>query len=207
MSVKFFIPIFLLCSLSGFAQYPDNYEPLNSPSSGDTTSNSTGTVPSDLSNQSFWDRVNYGGNLQLSFGAVTYIEVSPRIGYRITEDLTSGVGLNYIYIRYAQNFFYNGSPSTSLSIYGGNVFSTYKLPIGFPIALHGEFEALRYDVFEPSTNQFEPQWVPALRLGGGYFQPIGRGGGVFILGLYDVLYEPGVSLNRSPWSVRVNFLF
>lgn len=186
------------------------YEPLNTPSSNSQGSNSqTNTSSTDLSQQSFGQRLLYGGNLQLAFGTVTIVEISPRIGYRVTEDLVSGVGVNYIYFGVSENYYYPGSPSTDFTVWGANIFSTYNLPIGLPLAVHGEYEALNFDVYDPFLNEVNKEWVSALRLGGAFVQRIGQGGGaVYFMALYDVLHDPNRSLNQgSPWTIRVSFMF
>ncbi|NVK05188.1 MAG: hypothetical protein HWD92_10205 [Flavobacteriia bacterium] len=216
--MKKIVSILILTSLSAFtwAQLPDVYEPMSRPSSGrvdssSTTTNSTRTssAPASFEDRSFAQRLVYGGNLQLSFGSFTVIEVSPRVGYRITEDLIGGLGANFMYIRYGENFFYNGSPSLDYTIWGGNTFASYSLPFGLPLAVQGEYELLNFEVFNPTTFEEERQWVPALRFGGGYFQPINnRGGGVYFVALYDFLWDQDVSFNRrSPWTLRASFFF
>ncbi len=186
------------------------YEPLNTPSSGNNDSRDTeeNNQETDLSRQSFFQRLQFGGNLQLAFGTFTFIEVSPRVGYRVTRDLTSGVGINYIYSSASANAYYPGSPRTEFSAYGGNVFSTYNVPIPIPIALHGEYEALNFEVYDPFANELNREWVSALRLGGAYVQRLGNnGGGVYLMALYDVLYDPDRSLYGSPWTFRISFMF
>ena len=47
-------------------------------------------------NQNF-KRFFFGGDFWLSFGTNAYINVSPMVGYRITERFSAGVGPIYIY--------------------------------------------------------------------------------------------------------------
>ena len=44
------------------------------------------------------DRLFVGGNFGLTFGNYTLINVSPQIGYRFTQHLAAGVGLNFQYV-------------------------------------------------------------------------------------------------------------
>lgn len=206
------ILILFVATLSVYGQLPDDYEPLSRPSSGRVDSAETSVQtrpPRDLGEQSFTDRLVYGGNLQLNFGSFTLIEVSPRVGYRVTDGLITGIGTNFMYLRYAQNLSYPGSPAVDFTIWGGNVFASYNLPMGLPLAVQGEYEMLNFDVYDYQTFEYERQWVPAARLGGGYFQPLNnRGGGVYFVALYDFLWDRNKSLNRgSPWTLRANFFF
>ena len=50
----------------------------------------------------FKDRIYFGGNLGLQFGNQTYIDISPLIGYKVTEKFSAGFGVTYIY--YKQHF-------------------------------------------------------------------------------------------------------
>ncbi|NVK27832.1 MAG: hypothetical protein HWE14_07295 [Flavobacteriia bacterium] len=209
MKSRIYTAVFVLMSSIAFAQY---YEPMSRRSSGSSDSSSTestaNNIPTDVSQRSFGQRLLYGGSLQLSFGSVTYVELAPRVGYLVTNDLIAGVGINYIYVRYAENISYPGSPAVDFSLYGGNVYSTYNVPIGLPIALHGEFEAMNLELWNPAEFQYQREWVPALRLGAAYVQRIGSGGGVYLMALYDVLHDPDRSLNPySPWTFRISFMF
>ena len=43
------------------------------------------------------DRIFFGGNLGFSFGDITFIEVAPLVGYRITDKLSGGLQVQYRY--------------------------------------------------------------------------------------------------------------
>ena len=46
-----------------------------------------------------WDRIVIGGNLGAQFGNITIAEISPNIGYMVTDNLLSGIGGTYIYYK------------------------------------------------------------------------------------------------------------
>ena len=48
---------------------------------------------------SFFDKLQWGGNLGLSFGTRTYVQVAPVIYYEVVEDLVLGAGLDYTYFK------------------------------------------------------------------------------------------------------------
>ena len=50
--------------------------------------------------ESFADKLVYGGSFGLQFGSLTLVDVSPVIGYRITEKLEAGLGFTYKYYKY-----------------------------------------------------------------------------------------------------------
>jgi hypothetical protein len=105
----------------------------------------------DTHNRSFMDRISIGGALGLGFSNNSVlVDVSPIIGYSLTDNLEVGVGLTYKY--YQLNDYYLNLEDGSLSdsknnIYGGSLFARYFLTdIGIPIIenmfLHAEVEPL-----------------------------------------------------------------
>ncbi len=106
----------------------------------------------DRKNSSFMDRVSIGGALGFGFSSNSIlVDVSPIIGYSLTDNLVVGVGLTYKYYQY-NDFYQSTSDLSSFSdlknnIYGGSVFARYFLTgIGIPVIenmfLHAEFEPL-----------------------------------------------------------------
>ena len=142
---------------------------------------------------SFFDRVYFGGNLSLEFGDFTFIDVSPLAGYMINNMLSAGVGVTYRYISIRDVDF-------DTNIYGGRVFARHNL--GQQFFLYTEYENLRNELFFADGTVRE--WVPGFFVGGGIFQPIGRGGaGAVITALYNFAYDDIRSPYNSPWVFRV----
>ncbi len=81
------------------------------------------------------DKVVIGGNLGAQFGDLTLVEVSPTIGYKLTENWLAGVGARYIYVK--PRLF----PSSN--IIGGAIFNQYA--IVEQVVLHAEFEYLSFE--------------------------------------------------------------
>lgn len=44
-----------------------------------------------------WDKITVGGGLAVNFGSITYIDVSPTVGYYLTDNILAAVGGTYIY--------------------------------------------------------------------------------------------------------------
>lgn len=123
-------------------------------------------------------RLTYGGNFGATFGTVTYVDISPLIGYHITDELISGVGLTYIYYRqrFSPTFVYQ------TNLYGGRIFSQYSiLPNVF---LHGEIEALNFDYYDFLAGENTRAWSVSPLAGVGYSQPLGNRGSIRIMALY-----------------------
>jgi hypothetical protein len=135
------------------------------------------------------DRLFFGGNLGLSFGDVTHIDISPLIGYKLTPQLIAGLGITYQYFQ--DN---NYTPVYKNNVYGGRLFGRYYTRIR--VFLHTEYETLRYDdYYDPSRKITENN----IYVGGGYTQAIGGRAGFEILFLYN--------LNESPYSLYSNPIF
>lgn len=139
------------------------------------------------------NRIYFGGNLGLQFGTYTYIDISPLIGYKLTEKLSVGTGVTYIYFR--DNFYdYN------TSIYGGRLFSRYRLLEN--IFTHVEYEVLSREVYDINWDLKRVN-VNSFFVGGGYQQMIGGNASLNILVLWN-LNETAYSPYQNP-IIRVGF--
>lgn len=153
------------------------------------------------------ERLFVGGNFGLTFGNFTLINVSPQIGYRFTDHVAAGVGLNLQYISIKEKYT-NGDiyRKTSQGVTGLNVFGRLYPIDQFMIQVQPEanyvFGKERY--YNPRQEfNLDAMIVPSLLLGGGLVIPSGRG--AFITSaFYDVLQNP-----NSPYGKRliVNFTF
>ncbi len=139
-------------------------------------------------------RFYLGGSGGLSFGSVTYVEVAPLVGYRITDRLSIGINPKYTYIHF-KPVYSNGylTQDYETHIWGGSFFARYFILDN--VFLSGEYELNNYEalVVLPYFAGYEARriTVGSLLLGGGYFQRFGNGGsGLSIQVLYDVLQNP-----------------
>lgn len=148
------------------------------------------------------DKIFFGGGVTATFGNVTVLGASPMVGYKINKRLSAGVGAEYLYYREKwQGLVY------ATSIYGGNIFSRYR--ISERIFAHGEMGFINWElpVFDPIRYIYttERRNVPHLYLGGGYVQPISQRSSFIIMALYDALYNPLQSASPSPFIFRAGF--
>lgn len=123
------------------------------------------------------DRMFFGGNIGLQFGTVTFIDVSPLVGYRITDKISGGIGATYQYYHYKDKVY-----DFETNVYGGRVFGRYFFTDY--LFAHAEYEYLNLEAFD-----FFPRRrvdVGSLLAGGGYFQRFGSGNsGMIIMLLYN----------------------
>ena len=151
---------------------------------------------SDDDNGGFSERIFFGGGFSLQFGTVTLINISPAVGYRITNSFAAGVGITYQYVNFDIGDF-------SSHTYGGRVFARQML--SRQLFAMAEYESLNTKVYNPLDKSIDREWVPGLFIGGGLFQPIGKRSGFTISVLYNVLFENLRSPYNSPWVVRAGF--
>lgn len=148
---------------------------------------------------SFRERLFFGGNLGLNFGSLTYIQVSPLIGYRITEKLGAGLGPSYSYFSDNRDKNYKYSTNT----YGGRLFGQYR--IHESIMLYSEFEVINIEIPDPLSTRLVRENVSSLFVGGGYIQRMGRSSAISLSLLYNVL-EGNYPIYENPL-FRTGFMF
>ena len=163
----------------------------------------------------------FGGNLGLSFGTYTYIELAPIAGYKITPRFWTGLGPKYMYIKESSYY--------ETSVYGLKTFALFsifknineKINIGIgDIFVYAEDEVLNvepitfHNVYSPvypyqylySYYQKEPRkWVNVTLIGGGLRFPLGERAGFSIMVLWDISQNPEYSYRNPEVRISVDF--
>ena len=137
----------------------------------------------------FQDRLFTGGGLGLQFGTVTFIEISPILGYMLTDNIAVGVGVTYNY--YEDKRF---DPVFSTNIFGGSAFARYYFLDSFleKIFLHAEYEILNFEALLVNAYGFRSKnriYVSGFLVGGGYREPIGARSFLSLTILWDVIED------------------
>lgn len=96
----------------------------------------------------FMDRLVFGGNIGISMGQTTNIDLSPSVAYKINPRILAGIGITYMYFK-------DNRPNASFEtdIYGGRLFASAVViddlsKIGLApeevasLYLHAEYERL-----------------------------------------------------------------
>ncbi len=116
----------------------------------------------------FKDRIFIGGGLGFSVGNYSsLIDVSPLVGYAVTDNFVAGIGLTYKYYRlkdYYQNIDNGDLFDYKTNIYGGSIWARYFLTgIDIPVLenmfLHAEIEPLIFNQdysYNPAGNFIDP---------------------------------------------------
>ncbi|MBK7818684.1 MAG: hypothetical protein IPJ60_14915 [Sphingobacteriaceae bacterium] len=131
--------------------------------------------------KSIQDKITYGGMIMPGFyasqyGNVVYVTANPNIGYRLTDEFTIGLGLNYSYTSLKNRY-----GKYTQSIYGPGAFGRYK--IFDRVFLQVQYDKLNQPDYYSGTDK--RIWVDYLYAGGGYFQSFGENAGL----MYSILYN------------------
>lgn len=124
---------------------------------------------------------NMGGGLM--FGNYTNISLLPQLGYKITSNWITGVGLNF---QYYKSIYY----TDPFLIYGGSVFTRYRLSSN--LFAQAEYQVLQYN------NTLGDYGL----LGGGYTSPDG-----FYISAYYLVHYPTNNAYGVPYVIRVGYIF
>ena len=145
-------------------------------------------------------RVYFGGSFGAQFGSETVIEISPLVGYRVTNNFSVGIGLTYMYYSFTDP--YSGI-NYNTNIYGGRLFA--KDYVFRNLFVYAEYEVLNLE--EPNAYTLEPQRVTTNNplVGAGISQPIGRNAYFNIMILFDI--NPDVYSPYSNPIFRIGFTF
>ncbi len=153
----------------------------------------------------------FGGNLGLSFGTYTYIEIAPLAGYKITPRLWAGLGPKYMYLKqdnYYETSIYGLKTFASFTIFK-NIGETIPINIGdIFIYIEDEILSLEEIYYDPINYVYykgDRNWHNIILLGGGMRFPIGQRSGFSIFVLWG-LSEDAELLYSNP-EIRIGFDF
>ena len=137
----------------------------------------------------FKDRLFFGGDIGLSFGDVTFINLQPVVGYKFTDKFGAGLGPSYSYVKDNRR-----GADYKINAYGGRIFAQYHV---IPQAMaYTEFNLINSDVFDDFSYRWKRVNIPAFLVGGGYVEPISESSTLMLMVLWD--------LENSPYSYTAN---
>ncbi len=128
------------------------------------------------------EKISYGGFINptyavTSYGSVFAISANPNIGYRLTNELTLGIGATYYYSNYTSSY-----GKSIYSLYGPNTFVRYKI-FGSSF-LQVEYDKLNQPDFYNAKDK--RVWVDYLYVGGGYYQRMTERSGFVVSFMYNL---------------------
>jgi hypothetical protein len=139
-----------------------------------------------------------GGNFALSFGNPYYIDVSPSLGYMVSDGLLLGLGATYI--ASGGNGIYG---KYSFNYYGGRALGRQKLFENF--FANAELDFLNVPYFSGTGSETIRKWLVSPMVGASYVMPFGKRGGVQATLLYNLNYQQLYSPFPSALVWRLGF--
>jgi len=155
--------------------------------------NQSASAQGELDHADSWtDRFFFGGNIGMQFGSMTLFDISPLVGYRLTNNIAVGVGVTYKYFRYKDFYSITLGGQTryydyKANILGGSLFSRYYLTSESydfmnNIFLHAEYEYLDFSHDAYYLNSLgtdvevvkENRGISSVFVGGGLRQPLAK---------------------------------
>lgn len=143
------------------------------------------------------NRWTFGGGLGLGFGSNSYfnLQVSPRVGYKITDQLEGGIIGN---VSWQTSDFYK---STMLGV---GPFANYYFARSFFVGAN--LQQYFINSTEKFTNYKYSTDETALYLGGGYMQSMGNNAFVQFGIMYNVLWKERSSIFSTGFVPTVGFV-
>lgn len=143
------------------------------------------------------NRWTFGGGLGVGFGSNSYfnLQVAPRVGYRVTNDLEAGLIGS---VSWQTSDFYKST------MFGVGPFVNYYFARSFFVSGNLQHFFVNYQdkFYDFKTNEQET----ALYLGGGYMQQIGNNSFLQLGLMYNVLYKENSSIFSGGLIPTVGFV-
>ncbi len=143
------------------------------------------------------EKLIFGGNFWFQFGRVSYIDISPLIGYKVTKDFIVSAGP--VYSSISQSY---GNTVYRFDLYGGRILARYYILQSF-YAQVGWDKLNRPMPYQYATNN--RVWIDNVWVGGGLKYPIGGNSYSSITILYN-LNQTDLSPYTNPY-IQVGFMF
>lgn len=143
------------------------------------------------------NRWTFGGGLGVGFGSDSYfnLQVSPRVGYRITDQLEGGIIGN---VSWQKDNYYTST------MFGVGPFANYYFARTFFVGANLQQYFInskeKFTGYKFNTDE------TALYLGGGYMQSLGNNAFVQIGLMYNVLWKENRSIFSSGFVPSVGFV-
>ncbi|MFT5618982.1 MAG: hypothetical protein ACI85I_002219 [Arenicella sp.] len=128
-----------------------------------------------------------------TFGSFYQLSLSGSAGYKFTNFLSAGVGLNYLYEK-------NSTFDFSTNAYGGRTFLRGKTEQGI-------VGSLEYDTYLISRSSAEKRWLRSALIGGGYSQQLNSGLSTNIMLFYNLTFQSDNDFYQTEFVPRIEVLY
>lgn len=153
------------------------------------------------------EKISVGGNFGLSFGTVTQVNISPLIGYRLTDKFVAGGGPSFIYTSYK---IYGRKFENT--IWGGRAFGQHLIFDNLAARAEFEYLSIQYPTLNAAGTDIvnRREWVANPLIGLSYNFPLGRRSSFNITALYNLNYKNNLNQSflygGSPFVIRAGFM-
>ena len=124
----------------------------------------------------FWQKVQFGGGLGLTFGDFTNVTIAPQAIYNINKFVSVGVGIQYNYLK--------NRDISKATMVGGSFLGLFNPVKSVQLSLELEQLHVNQTVLLTTPNVRNQFWNTAAFVGGGY-----QVGGLVIGGRYNLLFD------------------
>lgn len=150
-----------------------------------------------INNEGKASKWTFGGGLGVGFGSNSAfnLQVAPRVGYRLTDDLEAGMIGS---VSWQTSDFYKST------MFGIGPFANYYIARSFYVSGNLQHYFANYE--DKFYGFKDKQQETALYLGGGYMQQLGNNSYMQIGLMYNVLYKENSSMFSSGLIPSVGFV-
>ncbi len=157
------------------------------------------SLPSYSNSNSKWIFGGYAGlNGLIGNGGGMTLHISPRAGYKITQDLIAGVD---------GTFSWNSSKYVSSTMLGIGPFVDYYFKRTFYASTNLRQYFINSKIKGVNNNHKYSNKETALNIGAGYMRRIGSNTYIQIGATYNVLYDKDKSIFSSPFVPNIGIIF
>lgn len=156
-------------------------------------------------------RLVFGGNLGVSFGDYTFVNISPQVGYMFSPIFTGGAGINYVHSSFKTRYSNNTEVKETYSYAGLNVFGRV-FPTNFLFAMvqpeiNYSWGKIKFENSNQPDIEQDGEWIPTFLVGAGVMMGGRRGrGGLMLSVQYDLAQNPRSPYGSNPF-VGMGFSF
>jgi hypothetical protein len=136
----------------------------------------------------------YGGGVGLSFGDIDTITLSPMAGINLTDKMSVGLTLSYVYRKDSRE-----QRDVTTHDYASTLFTRYRLTPQYFLEADVEHLSNEYVRADNTTDRRE---FNSFLAGGGYQMSLGGNASAYITVLYNFSYNDKDSPYSDPISVR-----
>lgn len=125
------------------------------------------TLAAQTSTNSFdMRKLTFGGNIGMQFGNYTMIDISPQVGYNITNSFNAGGGISYTYFKDSWHS-YGDKYTEKRNYFGFNVYGRYTVLNYLVLSVQPEINGMSQKLKGGGAESDKNKLVPSVLVGAG----------------------------------------